>query len=105
MDDRMAELYNKIEKIVEYKNDIETIQGNIERLKMQVVKDMADLQIDQVNSFSAKAMIMDYERGTLNKELTQEGLEKATEGENVTLEDCKKYKHLSFLLVKRFRQD
>ena len=103
MDDRMAELYNKIEKIVEYKNDIETIQGNIERLKMQVVKDMADLQIDQVNSFSAKAMIMDYERGTLNKELTQEGLEKATEGENVTVEDCKKYKHLNFLLVKRFR--
>ena len=103
MDDKMAELYNKIEKIVEYKNDIETIQGNIERLKMQVVKDMADLQIDQVNSFSAKAMIMDYERGTLNKELTQEGLEKATEGENVTVEDCKKYKHLNFLLVKRFR--
>ena len=103
MDDRKAELLNKIEKIVEYKNDIETIQGNIERLKMQVVKDMADLQIDQVNSFSAKAMIMDYERGTLNKELTQEGLEKATEGENVTVEDCKKYKHLNFLLVKRFR--
>ena len=103
MDDRMAELLNKIEKIVEYKNDIETIQGNIEILKMQVVKDMADLQIDQVNSFSAKAMIMDYERGTLNKELTQEGLEKATEGENVTVEDCKKYKHLNFLLVKRFR--
>ena len=103
MDDKMAELYNKIEKIVEYKNDIETIQGNIERLKMQVVKDMADLQINQVNSFSAKAMIMDYERGTLNKELTQEGLEKATEGENVTVEDCKKYKHLNFLLVKRFR--
>lgn len=44
-------------------------------------------------------------RGTLNKELTKEGLEKATEGENVTLEDCKKYKHLSFLLVKRFKQD
>ena len=103
MDDKMAELYNKIEKIVEYKNDIETIQGNIERLKMQVVKDMADLQIDQVNSFSAKAMIMNYERGTLNKELTKEGLEKATEGENVTVEDCKKYKHLNFLLVKRFR--
>ena len=103
MDDRKAELLNKIEKIVEYKNDIETIQGNIEILKMQVVKDMADLQINQVNSFSAKAMIMDYERGTLNKELTQEGLEKATEGENVTVEDCKKYKHLNFLLVKRFR--
>ena len=103
MDDKMAELYNKIEKIVEYKNDIETIQGNIEILKMQVVKDMADLQINQVNSFSAKAMIMNYERGTLNKELTKEGLEKATEGENVTVEDCKKYKHLNFLLVKRFR--
>ena len=29
MDDRMAELYNKIEKIVEYKNDIETIQGKV----------------------------------------------------------------------------
>ena len=69
------------------------------------MKDMADLQINQVNSFSAKAMIMDYERGTLNKELTQEGLEKATEGEDVTLEDCKKYKHLSFLLVKRCKQD
>ena len=105
MDNIMAELYNKIEKIVEYKNNIETIQNNIEILKMQVVKDMADLQINQVNSFSAKAMIMDYERGTLNKELTQEGLEKATEGEDVTLEDCKKYKHLSFLLVERFKQD
>ena len=103
MDDRKAELLNKIEKIVEYKNDIETIQEDIEILKMQVVKDMADLQINQVNSFSAKAMIMNYERGTLNKELTQEGLEKATEGENVTVEDCKKYKHLSFLMVKKFK--
>ena len=43
MDNKMAELYNKIEKIVEYKNNIETIQNNIEILKMQVVKDMADL--------------------------------------------------------------
>ena len=103
MDNRKAELLNKIEKIVEYKENIETMQENIEILKMQVVKDMADLQINQVNSFSAKAMIMNYERGTLNKELTKEGLEKATEGEDVTIDDCKKYKHLSFLMVKRFR--
>ena len=102
MDDRMTELYNKIEKIVEYKNEIDTMQDNIERLKMQIVKGMADLQINQVNSFSAKATIMNYDRGTLNKELTKEGLEKATEGENVTLEDCKKYKHLSFLLITGF---
>lgn len=105
MDDRMTELYNKIEKIVEYKNEIDTMQDNIERLKMQIVKGMADLQINQVNSFSAKATIMNYDRGTLNKELTKEGLEKATEGENVTLEDCKKYKHLSFLLIKRFKEE
>lgn len=89
MDDRMAELYNKIEKIVDYKNEIETIQENIEILKMQVVKEMADLQINQVDSFNARAIIMDFERGTLNKKLTKEGLEKATEGENITLEDCR----------------
>ena len=34
MDDRMTELYNKIEKIVEYKNEIDTMQDNIEQLKM-----------------------------------------------------------------------
>lgn len=105
MDDRMMDLYNKIEKIVEYKEDIDTMQGNIDRLKIQIVKDMAELQINQVDSFNARATIMNFDRGTLNKELTKEGLEKATEGENVTLEDCKKYKHLSFLLVKRFKQD
>ena len=105
MDDRMMDLYNKIEKIVEYKEDIDTMQDNIDRLKMQIVKDMAELQINQVDSFNARATIMNFDRGTLNKELTKEGLEKATEGENVTLEDCKKYKHLSFLLVKRFKQD
>ena len=105
MDDRMMDLYNKIEKIVEYKEDIDTMQGNIDRLKIQIVKDMAELQINQVDSFNAIATIMNFDRGTLNKELTKEGLEKATEGENVTLEDCKKYKHLSFLLVKRFKQD
>lgn len=105
MDDRMMDLYNKIEKIVEYKEGIDTMQGNIDRLKIQIVKDMAELQINQVDSFNARATIMNFDRGTLNKELTKEGLEKATEGENVTLEDCKKYKHLSFLLVKRFKQD
>ncbi len=105
MDDRMMDLYNKIEKIVEYKEDIDTMQDNIDRLKMQIVKDMAELQINQVDSFNARATIMNFDRGTLNKELTKEGLEKAIEGENVTLEDCKKYKHLSFLLVKRFKQD
>lgn len=105
MDDRMMDLYNKIEKIVEYKEDIDTMQDNIDRLKIQIVKDMAELQINQVDSFNARATIMNFDRGTLNKELTKEGLEKATEGENVTLEDCKKYKHLSFLLVKRFKQD
>ena len=81
------------------------MQDNIDRLKMQIVKDMAELQINQVDSFNARATIMNFDRGTLNKELTKEGLEKAIEGENVTLEDCKKYKHLSFLLVKRFKQD
>lgn len=98
MDDRMMDLYNKIEKIVEYKEDIDTMQGNIDRLKIQIVKDMAELQINQVDSFNARATIMNFDRGTLNKELTKEGLEKATEGENVTLEDCKKYKHLSFFI-------
>lgn len=105
MDDRMTELYNKIEKIVEYKNEIDTMQDNIEQLKMQIVKGMSDLQINQVTSFSAKATIMDFDRGTLNKELTKNGLEKAIEGENVTLEDCKKYKHISFLLIKRFKEE
>lgn len=105
MDERKIDLYNKIEKIVEYKNEIDTMQDNIARLKMQVVKGMTDLGLNQVNSFNAKATIMDFDRGTLNKDLTKEGLEKATEGENVTLDDCKKYKHISFLLVKRYDKE
>lgn len=105
MDERKIDLYNKIEKIVEYKNEIDIMQDNIARLKMQVVKGMAELGLNQVNSFNAKATIMDFDRGTLNKDLTKEGLEKATEGENVTLDDCKKYKHISFLLVKRLDKE
>lgn len=101
MDERKIDLYNKIEKIVEYKNEIDIMQDNIARLKMQVVKGMADLGVNQVTSFNAKATIMDFDRGTLNKDLTKDGLEKAALGENVGLEDCKKYSHLSFLLVKR----
>lgn len=103
MDDRKAELLNKIEKIVELKTDIDILEANISTLKVEIIKGMAELGVETLDSFNARASIMDFERGTLNKELTQEGLEKATEGENVTLEDCKKYKHLSFLLVKRFR--
>lgn len=105
MDERKIDLYNKIEKIVEYKNEIDIMQDNIARLKMQVVKGMADLGVNQVTSFNAKATIMDFDRGTLNKDLTKEGLEKATEGEDVTLDDCKKYKHISFLLVKRLDKE
>ena len=105
MDDRKAELLNKIEKVVELKTDIDILEANISTLKVEIIKGMAELGVETLDSFNARASIMDFERGTLNKELTQEGLEKATEGENVTLEDCKKYKHLSFLLVKRFKQD
>ena len=103
MDDRKAELLNKIEKIVELKTDIDILEANISTLKVEIIKGMAELGVETLDSFNARASIMDFERGTLNKELTKEGLEKATEGENVTLEDCKKYKHLNFLLVKRFR--
>ena len=105
MDDRKAELLNKIEKVVELKTDIDILEANISTLKVEIIKGMAELGVETLDSFNARASIMDFERGTLNKELTKEGLEKATEGENVTLEDCKKYKHLSFLLVKRFKQD
>ena len=103
MDDRKAELLNKIEKIVELKTDIDILEANISTLKVEIIKGMAELGVETLDSFNARASIMDFERGTLNKELTQEGLEKATEGEDVTIDDCKKYKHLSFLLVKRFR--
>ena len=103
MDDRKAELLNKIEKVVELKTDIDILEANISTLKVEIIKGMAELGVETLDSFNARASIMDFERGTLNKELTQEGLEKATEGEDVTIEDCKKYKHLSFLLVKRFR--
>ena len=99
MDDRKAELLNKIEKIVELKTDIDILEANISTLKVEIIKGMAELGVETLDSFNARASIMDFERGTLNKELTKEGLEKATEGENVTLEDCKKYKHLNFLLV------
>lgn len=34
MDERKIDLYNKIEKIVEYKNEMDTMQDNIARLKM-----------------------------------------------------------------------
>ena len=103
MDDRKAELLNKIEKVVELKTDIDILEANISTLKVEIIKGMAELGVETLDSFNARASIMDFERGTLNKELTQEGLEKATEGEDVTIDDCKKYKHLSFLMVKRFR--
>lgn len=103
MDDRKAELLNKIEKVVELKTDIDILEANISTLKVEIIKGMAELGVETLDSFNARASIMDFERGTLNKELTKEGLEKATEGENVTLEDCKKYKHLSFLMVKKFK--
>ena len=105
MDPRKIELYNKIEKIVEYKNEIDVIQDNISRLKMQIVKDMSDLQINEITSFNAKATIMNFDRGILNKDLTKAGLEKATEGEDISIEDCKKYVKVNFLLVKRLEKE
>ena len=85
------------------KNIAEPYFNALNKTEVEIIKGMAELGVETLDSFNARASIMDFERGTLNKELTKEGLEKATEGENVTVEDCKKYKHLNFLLVKRFR--
>ena len=105
MDERLIKLNNNIDKICEYKNELDIIKDNIDLLKMNVVKQMAELGLNEKAGFLGKATIMNFDRGTLNKDLTKEGLEKAIEGENVTLDDCKKYKHISFLLVKRFDKE
>lgn len=105
MDQRKIDLYNKLDKIIEYKEEIETMQENISRLKMQIVKGMSDLGINEVTSFNAKATIMDFDRGILNKDLTKEGLDKASSGENISIEDCKKYSHISFLQVRTLEKE
>lgn len=105
MDERKIDLYNKIEKIIEYKDEIDTMQDNIARLKMQIVKGMSDLGINEITSFNAKATIMDFDRGILNKDLTKEGLDKASSGENISIEDCKRYSHISFLQVKKLEKE
>lgn len=105
MDERKMDLYNKIEKIVEYKDEIEIMQENISRLKMQIVKGMSDLGINEITSFNAKATIMSFDRGILNKDLTEKGLDKASSGENISIEDCKKYSHISFLQVRKLENE
>lgn len=51
MDERLIKLNNNIDKICEYKNELDIIKDNIDLLKMNVVKQMAELGLNKKAGF------------------------------------------------------
>lgn len=98
---RLQKLEMKIDRICEMKDEIDTIKENIELEKVSIIKEMTDMQVDRVETLNGVAFVMDYERGTLNSELVKSGLHKATRGTDVSVDDCRAYTHLNYLLIKR----
>lgn len=99
--DRIQKLEMKIDRICEMRDEIDTIKENIELEKVNLIKEMIDMQVDRVESLNGVAFVMDYDRGTLNSELVENGLHKAIRGTEVTVDDCRAYTHLNYLLIKR----
>lgn len=99
--ERIQTLEMKIDRICEMRDEIDTIKENIELEKVNLIKEMIDMQVDRVESLNGVAFVMDYDRGTLNSELVEDGLHKATRGAEVTVDDCRAYTHLNYLLIKR----
>lgn len=98
---KVQKLEMKIDRICEMKEEIDTIKENIELEKVNLIKEMTKLQVDRVEALNGVALIMDYERGTLNSCLVENGLHKATKGVDVSVDDCRAYTHLNYLLIKR----
>lgn len=99
--DRIQKLEMKIDRICEMRDEIDAIKENIEIEKVNLIKEMTDMQVDRVESLNGVAFVMDYDRGTLNSELVENGLHKAIRGTEVTVDDCRAYTHLNYLLIKR----
>lgn len=97
----VQKLEMKIDRICEMRDEIDSIKENIELEKVDLIKEMVDMQVDRVESENGVAFVMDYDRGTLNSELVENGLHKATRGAEVTVDDCRAYTHLNYLLIKR----
>lgn len=99
--ERIQKLEMKIDRICEMRDEIDTIKENIELEKINLIKEMVDMQVDRIESLNGAAYVMDYDRGTLNSELVEDGLNKAIRGTEVTVDDCRAYTHLNYLLIKR----
>lgn len=99
--ERVQKLEMKIDRICDMRDEIDNIKENIELEKVDLIKEMLDMQVDRVESENGVAFVMDYDRGTLNSELVENGLHKATRGAEVTVDDCRVYTHLNYLLIKR----
>ena len=99
--DRIQKLEMKIDRICEMRDEIDIIKENIELEKVNLIEEMTDMQVERVESENGVAFVMDYDRGTLNSELVENGLHKAIRGTEVTVDDCRAYTHLNYLLIKR----
>ena len=103
--DRIQKLEMKINRICEMKDEIDNIKESIELSKVNLIKEMVEMKIDRVESLNGVALVMDYDRGTLNSELVETGLHKATRGADVSVDDCRAYTHLNYLLIRRKKED
>ncbi len=97
----VQKLEMKIDRICEMRDEIDTIKENIELEKVNLIKEMTNMQVDRIESENGVALVMDYDRGTLNSDLVENGLHKATRGADVSVDDCRAYTHLNYLLIKR----
>lgn len=101
----VQKLEMKIDRICEMRDEIDTIKENIELEKVNLIKEMTNMQVDRIESENGVALVMDYDRGTLNSDLVENGLHKATRGADVSVDDCRAYTHLNYLLIKRKKKD
>lgn len=103
----MATIYKlekQVDEIAECRQQIKLIETKIDMKKAQLVKDMAELNINTVTTELGKDDIVDYEIGTINQGLVNTALRQAKEkGLDFTADDCKVMKRINTLIVKRHR--
>lgn len=98
---KFLELKRAMEHLFITKERIRIFEEELQRSKDEVERMMRELEIWENSCDYGKCSIMDFDRGTLNQELTAKALEDARYMD-VSLDDCKKLVSVHFLMARKY---
>lgn len=93
-----------INRVCMLKETIAVMEGEIDRQKELLYELLVNEGITQETSDYGKASIMSFTRGTLNGKLTMnalDALQNHTAEGWIGINDCKQYKDINFVMIKR----